>query len=39
MLWTESIVATLKRHEVRLITYLPDTVIGMWFHMYLILDL
>ena len=27
MLWSESIVATLKRHEVRLITYLPDTIV------------
>ena len=27
MIWSESIVATLKRHEVRLITYLPDTIV------------
>lgn len=27
MLWSESIVATLKRHEVRLIAYLPDTIV------------
>jgi sulfopyruvate decarboxylase alpha subunit len=27
MLWAESIVATLKRNEVRLITYLPDTIV------------
>jgi len=27
MLWTEGIVAALKRHEVRLISYLPDTIV------------
>lgn len=27
MLWTESIVAALKRHEVKLITYLPDSIV------------
>jgi sulfopyruvate decarboxylase alpha subunit len=27
MLWTESIVATLKRHDVKLIAYLPDTIV------------
>jgi len=27
MLWTESIVAALKRHDVKLITYLPDTIV------------
>ena len=27
MLWSESIVACLKRHEVRLIAYLPDTIV------------
>ncbi|HSB78654.1 MAG TPA: decarboxylase [Candidatus Methylomirabilis sp.] len=27
MLWTESIVAALKRHEVKLIAYLPDSIV------------
>ena len=27
MLWTESIVAALKRHDVRLIAYLPDSIV------------
>lgn len=27
MLWTESIVTALKRHDVRLITYLPDSIV------------
>ena len=27
MLWAESIVATLKRHEVKLIAYLPDSIV------------
>jgi len=27
MLWTEAIVASLKRHEVRMIAYLPDTIV------------
>ncbi len=27
MLWSESIVACLKRHDVRLIAYLPDTIV------------
>ena len=27
MLWSESIVACLKRHEIRMIAYLPDTIV------------
>ncbi|HSB70382.1 MAG TPA: hypothetical protein VLT62_13705 [Candidatus Methylomirabilis sp.] len=27
MLWTESIMAALKRHDVRLIAYLPDSIV------------